>query len=272
MGERSGDILGVEPFVYIDRDVDALHDLCRPGGETATPGGIGGRHGRDRLLAGHQEDRRERWSGTVTRLLIRVLTVLLVLCLGALGMLAWRMVTGDRTGPMIAQEAPDQGSFGEFSPLAAPRPAPEVEFANEAGRRLRLSDFRGQMVLVNLWATWCGPCVEEMPSLDRLAAKLGRDLTIVAIAEDRGGAAAVNRFLARHPLTALSPYLDPGAGASLAFRAGGLPTSYLIDRQGNILGELDGAAEWDSPAMTALLEHYLRKPPLPAVEKTSSGG
>jgi thiol-disulfide isomerase/thioredoxin len=110
---------------------------------------------------------------------------------------------------------------------------------------------------VNFWATWCGPCAREMPSLDRLQARLGDRLAILAISEDRSGGEVVEPFLAKLRLTRLPVYLDPKTAAQQAFAMQGLPTTFLIDPKGRILGQLEGAAEWDSPAMLTLLERYL---------------
>src|SRR5258708_4074324 len=87
---------------------------------------------------------------------------------------------------------------GQFDRLAVPRAAPDFSFLTRDGRSRRLGDFRGSVVVVNLWATWCGPCVQEMPSLDRAQQKFGDRLQILAISEDRRGASAVRPFLESH--------------------------------------------------------------------------
>jgi thiol-disulfide isomerase/thioredoxin len=163
----------------------------------------------------------------------------------------------------------EPATLGEFTPLDPPRPAPEARFTERDGTPRRLADFRGRWVLVNLWATWCAPCVREMPSLDRLQAKLGSRLTVLAISEDRGGGPVVDPFLKKLRLEALAIYLDPKAGVEQALAVRGLPTSFLIDEQGRIQGQLEGAAEWDSPKMLATLERYLRPAPGNGVIKTS---
>src|SRR5665213_4498005 len=115
----------------------------------------------------------------------------------------------------------------------------------------------GRPVLVNLWATWCGPCIEEMPSLGRLQAQLGGDLAILAISEDRSGAAAVEPFLARVAVGDLAVYLDATDAAIKAFGVQGLPTTLLIGRDGKVAFKLEGAADWDSPAMVARLRAFI---------------
>jgi thiol-disulfide isomerase/thioredoxin len=166
--------------------------------------------------------------------------------------------------------APQEAALGQFTPLAAPRPAPALSFEGRDGRRLKLADFHGHYVLVNLWATWCGPCVREMPSLDRLQARLGDRMSVVALSQDRGGAEVVEPFLARLGLRRLQVYLDPDNNAQQAFALRGLPTSILIDRDGRMLGSLEGAAEWDGQPLLGTLERYLKQGDNSGVIKTSA--
>ena len=148
------------------------------------------------------------------------------------------------------------GSFADFTVNDAPSPAPEVGFTAE-GKPVTLADFRGRVVLVNFWATWCGPCVAEMSSLDRLQGKLGgRGFTVLAVSEDRN-AALIPPFMARHGLTRLGRYHDPAGALSRAFGVRGLPTSVLIDRAGRALGRIEGPAEWDSPEALALMRYFI---------------
>lgn len=149
--------------------------------------------------------------------------------------------------------------LGEFIPAKPPWRAPAVSFADAAGRNLSLSDFTGRLVLVNLWATWCAPCRQEMPSLERLQTRLGDKIAILAISEDRGGSKAVAPFVARFGLKAVKTYLDPDSAVGRAFKVDGLPTSFLIDRQGRVLGRVEGGAEWDSPKMLAILDPLLAR-------------
>jgi thiol-disulfide isomerase/thioredoxin len=162
-------------------------------------------------------------------------------------------------GPSIAwaEAAADQAPLGQFIPASRPRPAPQVGFADLAGKAVRLDDFAGKLVLVNLWATWCAPCREEMPSLERLQTRLGDKITILAISEDMGGGKAVEPFIAKLGLKEVKAYLDPKNAVGQAFKVDGLPTSFLIDRQGRVLGRVEGGAEWDSPKMLAVIEPLL---------------
>ena len=151
--------------------------------------------------------------------------------------------------PAIRADEPDRVRLGEFIPAASPQPAPELAFTDLAGKPVALADFKGKFVLLNLWATWCQPCLKEMPSLAALQAKLGPALTIVALSEDRGGADVVEPFVAKLDLDKLPIYLDAKSAAIHALGARGLPTSVVIDPDGRILGKVEGGADWDSDAL-----------------------
>ncbi|HEY3920204.1 MAG TPA: TlpA disulfide reductase family protein [Stellaceae bacterium] len=192
---------------------------------------------------------------------LRALTVLLVLCGAALLLLSLRPARIEPTPqegmPQAPAAATASQNLGQFTALSQPLPAPALAFATRDGNEKQLADFKGRVLLVNLWATWCGPCVQEMPALERLQAKLGDRLTILAISEDRQGDAAVAPFLAKNGIKQLAIYLDPKAAATEAFGAEGLPTSYLISASGTILGKEEGGAAWDDPAMLAKLTPFI---------------
>jgi thiol-disulfide isomerase/thioredoxin len=164
-----------------------------------------------------------------------------------------------RPGALAQADAatPGQAPLGEFIPASRPWPAPPASFTDAEGKTLSLRDFAGKLVLVNLWATWCAPCRHEMPSLERLQTGLGDKITILAISEDRGGSKAVAPFIAKLALRAVKIYLDPESAVGGAFKVDGLPTSFLIDRQGRVLGRVEGEAEWDSPKMLTILDPLL---------------
>ena len=137
----------------------------------------------------------------------------------------------------------------------SPRELPELSFVGGELNAVVLSDFRGRTVLLNLWATWCPPCVEEMPMLDALQATLGGpDFEVVALSVDRGGVDPVREFYERTGVRRLGVYVDPSAMALDALDAFGLPTTLLIDPEGREIGRLTGPAVWDSPEMVAFLE------------------
>lgn len=133
-------------------------------------------------------------------------------------------------------------------------------FVDEAGRSLTLEAFRGKIVLVNFWATWCGPCIRELPSLARLQAKLGGDeFIVIAISEDRKGWEVMRPFLDGAGLEDLSAYHDRRGLTMAALKAKRLPTTVLIGRGGREIGRVESPAEWDSPEAVALIEYYVAR-------------
>lgn len=154
------------------------------------------------------------------------------------------------------------GQSSNFSPFDTPRPVPEAAFSDRDGRARMLAEWKGKVVLVNFWATWCAPCVAEMPALDRLQKTLGgADFEVVAISVDQGGMKPVEPFLARYQLSSLTPYLNPDASLFRALGEKSLPVTYIIGRDGRAVGRMEGAAEWDSAAGKSLIRHYLDQPP-----------
>lgn len=153
-----------------------------------------------------------------------------------------------------------RGAVSAFVPAAKPEKAPFAEFQNAQGKTVSLEDFKGKTVLLNLWATWCGPCKVEMPSLDALQARLGgADFQVVALSSDRAGKRAVDPYFENAGIKALSPYYDPKNAVGLAMGVTGLPTSVLIDAQGRELGRITGDAKWDSPDAVALVRQAMGK-------------
>jgi thiol-disulfide isomerase/thioredoxin len=179
-----------------------------------------------------------RWRGALALSLLLLLT-------RAVSMAA------DDTG------APKPPRLGEFTPVSPPQTAPSFSFVDPAGNTVSLSDFSGKLVVLNLWATWCAPCLREMPSLDRMQTRLGEEVVVLAISEDRGGNKVVEPFIEKLGLKSVKFYLDPKSDAQRAFKVQGLPTSFVIDRDGKILGQVEGAAEWDSPRLLDVVKSFL---------------
>lgn len=153
------------------------------------------------------------------------------------------------------------GEMADFEYAFPPRGAPEIAFLHE-GKDVRLADFRGKAVLVNFWATWCAPCLKELPSLDALEGDFGGEtFEVVAIAADPRGPEIAQQFLDRLNIERLKLYADPTL--RLAMAMGGadvLPVSILYDAQGQEVGRLVGEADWSSPEARALVESAIPRP------------
>jgi thiol-disulfide isomerase/thioredoxin len=153
--------------------------------------------------------------------------------------------------------APSPAQAFNFVPSEA-KPAPELSFLDGEGNEVSLEDFRGKVVILNLWATWCAPCRKEMPSLDRLQAALGEDgLQVLPLSLDRGEVGQVETFYDEVGLTTLPIYRDPKAAAGRALGAYGLPTTIVLDREGREVGRLLGPAEWDGEEAMTLIRAVL---------------
>ena len=184
---------------------------------------------------------------------MKVLSFISVTVLGA-AVAVWLVL-----GP-AADAPPLEGWMAQFTLNDPPPPAPDTVLQTLAGEPVTLADYKDKIVLVNFWATWCLPCIREMPSLERLQAAFDRDkFLILAVSVDRGGAAKVVPFLKKHKIETLTPLLDQKMGLASALKVPGMPTSFLLDREGRVLGSLPGIAEWDSPEALALVRFYLEK-------------
>lgn len=129
-----------------------------------------------------------------------------------------------------------------------PRPLAEIEFQDETGNKYTLGQFHGNFILVNVWATWCPPCKEEMPSLNSLASHFSaKDLKIIPISVDVSGVPTVRHFYTKYRLDKLSIYVDPSTNVMHALSVVGIPTTVLINRDGLEIGRRVGPAQWDSP-------------------------
>lgn len=138
--------------------------------------------------------------------------------------------------------------------------APDFSLPDLQGKLHRLSDYRGRVVFLNLWATWCPPCRMEMPSMEALYQRLRhRDFAMLAVAEDEGGAAAVAPFVREIGLT-FPVLLDPEATVSPRYGATGYPETFIIDRDGQVVSHTIGPAAWDSEQMVAYFDQLLAPP------------
>lgn len=133
-----------------------------------------------------------------------------------------------------------------------PVAAPDIVFVAADGAEHHLTEFRGHGMVINLWATWCVPCVAEMPALAALSKTLAPDdIAVLPLSSDRGGASVVQAFYQEHGITGLPVLLDPKSAAAHAWHARGIPTSLIIDKQGRERARLEGAADWSTQAAAA---------------------
>ena len=180
------------------------------------------------------------------RVVVIVLTGAIV---AAAGFAVYTMLTGEdqSTRPKLA-------GMENFIPAREFKPVPRVQFLDEQGNQVSLERFRGNIVVLNLWATWCTPCLAEMPMLDRLQQQLkGVGVVVIALSIDRDGSTAVREFFNRNGIRHLAVYVDPTMRAQSTLTTFGLPTTILIDKQGRERGRLVGPAEWDDASAVDLV-------------------
>jgi thiol-disulfide isomerase/thioredoxin len=174
---------------------------------------------------------------------------MLVAYLGSDGRLSY---TEPRGNPSLSPPR-DAGAF-TIAAANDRRAAPGFTFAGADGRPLRLADFQGRVVLVNLWATWCPPCIAEMPDLDGVQQRLGGDaFQVVAVSLDRGGLSHAKAWLERNDMRALTPY----AADVAQFGNAVLPTSLLLDRQGRVAWHGSGMRDWSGADAQAAIQAVL---------------
>lgn len=147
---------------------------------------------------------------------------------------------------------------GEINLLAVGSEAPEFEAVElGSGRPVGIEDYRGKVVLLNIWATWCPPCVEEMPSMERVHRKLaGTDFHVVAVSVDEADSTVVSKFAKDLGLTFEVVHNRDGSIRRI-YQTAGVPESFVIDRDGVIVKKVIGAAAWDSPVNEALFRSLL---------------
>ena len=151
-----------------------------------------------------------------------------------------------------------EGQGFAFTEVAERKPLPELRFIDGESHEMTFDAFAGRAVLLNIWATWCVPCREEMPALDRLQAKLGGPaFEVVPLSIDREGLPAVEAFYEGLGLQALGIYVDSTGAAGRYLRVVGIPTTLLVDRRGREIGRTVGPAEWDSDEVVQVIRRHL---------------
>lgn len=144
-----------------------------------------------------------------------------------------------------------------FTIYSVPQDMPEVRFVTGDGTRALLSDFRGKAILLNIWATWCPPCVKEMPTLDALQVDLGsQSFEVIPLAIDTGEAPAVRRFFNKVGIEHLNITVDPTQLSFTNLHLAGLPTTLLINADGREVGRRVGPATWNDPEMEVFLKGF----------------
>ena len=159
--------------------------------------------------------------------------------------------------PALADVGPSllTGAMAKFKLAAARKPLPDFAFLDAKDGERKLADWRGKTVLVNFWATWCAPCVKEMPSLDKLQAEMGKaSFAVLPLSLDGPTRSKVAPFYENAKLADLDIWFDKGRKVQQALEVSLLPTSILIDAQGREIGRLEGEADWDTPEAISLIK------------------
>ena len=165
-----------------------------------------------------------------------------------------------------------EGKLGGLEKLVLidPAPLPELRFTLADGTVRSLADYAGSGVVLNMWATWCAPCVAEMAALDEMARKLSDNgVTVLALSSDRGGAPVVDRFYRERGIRTLAVLLDPRGEVPRAVGVRGIPTTLLINRDGQERGRVEGAVDWSSAASVETIRKLIAAgPPRPPAAAT----
>lgn len=156
----------------------------------------------------------------------------------------------------VHETAARPDALAKLVPVDSPRRVPAAAFFDAKGARLSLASFKGHYVLLNLWATWCGPCVRELPALAKLQQAVPT-LSIVAVSEGREDAVETARFLKSHGAGNLHVYTDPDHAFLAALGVVGLPLSVLINRKGLEHAKAEGPAEWDDPEAIVYMRNMI---------------
>ena len=158
---------------------------------------------------------------------------------------------------------PSDGTVNSFRKVAPPKPLPDTLLIEDSsGARVNLSRYKGKTVLLNLWATWCPPCLRELPALDRLQSRLGGDdFAVVTISLDKGGAKQAIPFFARLKIENLPLLVDPTTSLANFFPVDVLPSNFIISSDGKVTHLLRGFVDWDLPQTDLYFENIMRSKP-----------
>jgi cytochrome c biogenesis protein CcmG/thiol:disulfide interchange protein DsbE len=146
----------------------------------------------------------------------------------------------------------------KFSPLRVGQPAPDFTLPGLDGKMVSLSDYRGHVVLVNVWATWCPPCVDEMPSMEKLYRELkGENFEILAVSIDALGKKAVAPFMKKYNLS-FPALMDPDGTIKTLFQTTGVPESFIINQEGILIEKVIGPKDWATPPLVGFFRNLLQ--------------
>ena len=134
----------------------------------------------------------------------------------------------------------------------------DLKFKDDEGKEISFSDFQDKVLLVNFWATWCAPCIKEMPSLDRLKKKINKNFDVIAISVDRDGVKKVKDFFNENKITNLEEYFDTKNSLAKEMNLIGLPTSFFINKKGDLIGYFQGDLEWDNNTVIEFINYLIK--------------
>ena len=134
----------------------------------------------------------------------------------------------------------------------------DLKFKDNEGKEISFSDFQDKVLLVNFWATWCAPCIKEMPSLDRLKKKINKNFDVIAISVDRDGVKKVKDFFNEQKITNLGKYFDIKNSLAKEMNLIGVPTSFFINGKGDLIGFFQGDMEWDNDTVIEFINYLIK--------------
>ena len=151
-------------------------------------------------------------------------------------------------------------SYLNYSPIETGQPAPNFTLPDLDGKMVKLSNYRGPVVMVNIWATWCPPCVDEMPSMERLYNELkGENFEILAVSIDALGAQAVAPFMKKYNLS-FPALIDPDGTISALYKSTGVPESFIVNQEGILIKKIIGPRDWATPEIIGFFRDLIQKP------------
>lgn len=185
----------------------------------------------------------------------KTLSALVILAIVSAAAASYLLPFDSQSPEQEALRARAIGAMSGMEILQDPRPVPATEIEDATGEPMKLADLAGRVSLVNFWATWCAPCIEEMPTLSRLQDRIGgEDFQVVIVSIDREGYKAIRPFLKDLGISNLESLLDRSNRLTIEVGAIGLPTTLLLNQNAQIVGRMIGPAEWDSDEAVRLIE------------------